>query len=128
MPLRAISRQENSFRLISICNTEILISKKIGQILVRKENKALIVNSQCVVYKLKCNLCEAEYVGYMVRHLSALEEKQFSILKKCRSKFGMLFIKELRPVSKTQKHSIRAKLFTCLLHANTSFYFIFTTF
>ena len=46
---------------------------------------------------------------------SALEDKQFSILKKCRSKFDclvfeMLFIKELSPVLNTQKNSIHEKL------------------
>jgi len=86
------------------------------------------------------NLCDADYVGYTTRHLhqrirehkysaigrhieehgltkSALEDKQFPILKKCRSKFDclvfeMLFIKELSPVLNTQKDSIRAKLLT----------------
>ena len=46
-----------------------------------------------------------------------LVDKQFSVLKKCRSKFDclifeMLFIKELNPLLITQKDSIRAKLFT----------------
>jgi len=46
-----------------------------------------------------------------------LVDKQFSVLKKCRSKFDslifeMLFIKELNPKRNTQKNSIRAKLFT----------------
>ena len=44
-------------------------------------------------------------------------DKQFSILRKCRSKFDclifeMLFIKELKPGLNTQKDSVRAKLFT----------------
>ena len=46
-----------------------------------------------------------------------LIDKQFSVLKKYRSKFvclifEMLFIKELNPELNTQKDSIRAKLFT----------------
>ena len=46
-----------------------------------------------------------------------LVDKQFSVLKKCRSKFDclifeMLFTKELNPQLNTQKDSIRAKLFT----------------
>ena len=46
-----------------------------------------------------------------------LKDKQFSVLKKCRSKFEclifeMLFIKELNPELNTQKDYIRAKLFT----------------
>ena len=72
-------------------------------------------------------------------------DKQFSVLKKCRSKFDclffeMLFIRELNPELNTQKDSIRAKLFTrlcvrilCYLHIFTllfvsprnSFTFIF---
>ena len=48
---------------------------------------------------------------------SDLKDKQFSVLKKCRSKFDclifeMLFIKELKPGLNTQKDSVRAKLFT----------------
>ena len=46
-----------------------------------------------------------------------LVDKQFSVLKKCRSKYDcliseMLFIKELNPQLNTQKDSIRAKLLT----------------
>ena len=116
-------------------------TKKIGQILALKEKKPPIVNNQCVVYKFECDLCDADYVGYTARHLhqcinehkysaigrhleqhglsrNDLVDKQFSVLKKCRSKFGclifeMLFIKELNPqLANTQKDSIRAKLFT----------------
>ena len=48
---------------------------------------------------------------------SDLKDKQFSVLRKCRSKFDclifeMLFIKELKPGLNTQKDSVRAKLFT----------------
>ena len=117
-------------------------TKKIGQILALKEKKPPIVNNQCVVYKFECDLCYADYVGYTARHLhqrinehkysaigrhleqhglsrNELVDKQFSVLKKCRSKFDclifeMLFIKELNPQLNTQKDSIRAKLFTCL--------------
>ena len=46
-----------------------------------------------------------------------LKDKQFFVLKKCRSKvecliFEMLFIKELNTELNTQKDYIRAKLFT----------------
>ena len=80
----------------------------------------------------------ADYVGYTVRHQCSNEhkysafgrhleqhgllktdlvDKQFSVLKKHRSKFDclifeMLFIKELNPWLNTQKDSIRAKLIT----------------
>ena len=79
--------------------------------------------------------------------LSDLDDKQFSVLKKCRYRskfdcliFEMLFIKELNPELNTQKDSIRAKLFTwlcgrilCYLHTfillpvstRSSFKFIF---
>ena len=115
-------------------------TKKIGQILALKEKKPSIVNNQCVVYKFECDLCDADYVGYTARHLhqrinehkysaigrnleqngvsrTDLVDKQFSVLKKCSSKFDclifeMLFIKELNPQLKTQKDSVRAKLFT----------------
>ena len=115
-------------------------TKKIGQILALKEKKPPIVNNQCLVYKFECDLCDADYVGYTGRHLhqrinehkysairrhleqhglsrNDLVDKQFSVLKKCRSKFGclifeMLFIKELNPQLNTRKDSIRAKLFT----------------
>ena len=109
-------------------------TKKIGQVLALKEKKPPIVNNQCVVYKFECDLCDADYVGYTTRHLhqpikigrhleehglskTDLDDKQFSVLKKCRSKFDclifeMLFIKELNPHLNTQKDSIRAKFFT----------------
>ena len=115
-------------------------SKKISQVLSPKEKKPPIVNNQCVVYKFQCDLCDTDYVGYATRHLhqrigehkysaigrhledhglskSDLKDKQFSVLRKCRSKFDylifeMLFIKELKPGLNTQKDSVRAKLFT----------------
>ena len=115
-------------------------TKKIGQVLALKEKKPPIVNNQCVVYKFECDLCDADYVGYTTRHLhkrinehkysaigrhleehglskTDLDDKQFLVLKKYRSKFDcliseMLFIKELNPELNTQKDYIRAKLFT----------------
>ena len=104
-----------------------------------ERKKPPIVNNQCV-YKFQCDLCDTDYVGYTTRHLhqrigehkyfaigrhpedhglskSDLKDKQFSVLRKCRSKFDclifeMLFIKELKPGLNTQKDSVRAKLFT----------------
>ena len=95
-----------------------------------------------MVYKFECDLCNADYFGYTAHHLhqrinehkhsaigrhleqhglskTDLVDKQFSVLKKCRSKFDclifeMLFIKELNPELNTQKDSICAKLFTLL--------------
>ena len=48
---------------------------------------------------------------------SDLKDKQFSVLRKCKSKIGclifeLLFIKELKPGLNNQKDSVRAKLFT----------------
>ena len=89
-----------------------------------------------MVSKLECDLCDADYVGYTARHQRCNEhnysgigrhleqhgllktnlvDKQFSVLKKRRSKFDclifeMLFFKELNPKLNTQKDSIRAKL------------------
>ena len=104
-----------------------------------KEQKPPIVNQQSVVYYFKCDLCDADYVGYSCRHLhqrieehkgSAIGrhireqhgkepdniEKNFKILRKCQSKldcliFEMLFIGLLKPKLNKQSDSLRAKLF-----------------
>jgi len=39
-------------------------SRKIGGVIKPKESKPPIVNQQCVVYHFKCDLCDADYVGY----------------------------------------------------------------
>ncbi|XP_068753211.1 uncharacterized protein [Montipora capricornis] len=104
------------------------------------EPKPPIISQQCVVYNFKCDLCDAEYVGYTSRQLHqridehrysaigkhlkndhALEtigdlSNNFSVLKKCNGKldcliYEMLFIKKKRPCLNTQSDSIRAKLF-----------------
>ena len=113
-------------------------SKKISQVLAPKE-KPPIVNNQCMVYKFQCDLSDTDYVRYTARHLhqrigehkhsaigrhledhglskSYLKDKQFSILRKCRTKFDclifqMLFSKELKPGLNTQKDSVHAKLY-----------------
>ena len=92
------------------------------------------------LYEFRCDLCDADYVGYTCRHLfQRIEEhkhsaigkhlrdahnqmnkdlqKQFTILKKCRGKLEcliheMLFIKDKKPKLNTQSDSIKAKLFT----------------
>ena len=98
-------------------------------------------NQRCLVYKFESDLCDAGYVEYTsrrlhqrieelkgasssigqhfrVEHSSAPKdlEKNFSILKKCKSKFdclvfAMVFIYELRPSLHVQSDSIRAKVF-----------------
>ena len=101
------------------------------------EPKPSIINQQCVLYNYKCDLCDAEYVGYTSRHLHQRIDEQrysaigkhlkndhglktigeltnnFSVLKKCNGKLGrliyqMLFIKKKRPCLNTQSDSIRA--------------------
>ncbi|PFX34113.1 Glucose-6-phosphate translocase [Stylophora pistillata] len=44
-------------------------SRKICEDLRVREPKPPIVSQQCVVYNYKCDLCDAEYVGYTSRHL-----------------------------------------------------------
>ena len=104
------------------------------------EAKPPLINQHCVVYKFACNLCDADYVGFTSRHLfqriaehkySAIGQhlkedhklqgysvqKQFTVLKKCRTKldcllYEMLFIRNIKPKLNTQSDSVRAKLFT----------------
>lgn len=111
-----------------------------------QELKPPVVNQQCqcLVYKFtcKCDLCDADYVDFIRRHqhLRVAEHckgsssclgnyfrdehllapkdlsKNFSVLKKCTSKFDclvyeMFFINELRP-----SHSICAEVFKWFLH------------
>ena len=100
-----------------------------------------IVNQQCVVYRFQCDLCDASYVGYTLRHLhQRVDEhknttssigkhfrdkhcivpkdldKQFHVIEKCKTKFDclvheMLVIRDLSPSLNVQSDSIRAKLF-----------------
>ena len=118
----------------------VFTSKKIADDIKVTEAKPPLINQQCVVYKFKCDLCDADYVGYTCRHLfQRIEEhkhsaigkhlrdahnqknkdlqEQFTILKKCRGKFEclvyeMLFIQEKKPQLNTQSDSIKAKLFS----------------
>ena len=123
-------------------NTEIrpvYTSRKIKDTIKVKEQKPPIVNQQSAVYYFKCDLCDADYVGYSCRHLhqrieehkgSAIGrhikeqhgkepdniEKNFKSLRKCQSKldcliFEMLFIRRLKPKLNKQSDSLRAKLF-----------------
>ena len=118
----------------------VFTSKKIADDIRVAEAKPPLINQQCVVYKFKCDLCDADYVGYTRRHLfqridehkhSAIGKhlrdshnqknkdltEQFTILKKYREKFEcliyeMLFIQEKKPKLNTQSDSIKAKLFS----------------
>ena len=123
----------------------IFTSKKLSQTPSVKENKPLIVNTQCVVYLFQCDLCDANYVGYTVRHLHQrigehrysaigkhLETQHgnnrrkidhlFKVLKKCKSKFDclvydMLYIKDIKPSLDTQADShSRQTVYVTLLY------------
>ena len=77
------------------------------------EVKPPLINQHCIVYKFSCDLCDTDYVGYTSRHLfqciaehkysaigKQLQEEhrlqptnlndQFTVLKKCRTKFDCL--------------------------------------
>ena len=125
----------------------VFTSKKIADDIKVAEAKPPLINQQCVVYEFKCDLCDADYVGYTRRHLfQRIEEhkhsaigkhlrdahnqrnkdlqEQFTILKKCRGKFEcliyeMLFIQEMKPKLNTQSDSIKAKLFSTYLSLST---------
>ena len=126
----AVRRQLRDLsRKICVTLQPIFVSKKLEQDLKPKEIKPSIVNRQCVAYKFACDLCDADYVGYTVRHLHQriaehkyssigkhLLEANFSVLKKCHGQcycllYEMLFIEELNPSLNTQSDSISAKLF-----------------
>ena len=58
-------------------------TRKIGPNIRPKESKPPIVNQQCVVYHFKCDLCDADYVGYTCRHLyQRIEEHKGSAIGK----------------------------------------------
>ena len=47
------------------------------------EPKPPIISQQCVVYNYKCDLCDAEYVGYSSRHLhQRIDEHRYSAIGK----------------------------------------------
>ena len=125
---------------IGIVLQPVFTSKKLDLDLLRyKEIKQRIVNQHSVVYCYKCDLCDANYVGYATRHLfqriaehkssaigrhlqnthgdsNLLDESHFTVLKKCRTKWDcliqeMLYIRTIRPTLNTQSDSLKAKLF-----------------
>ena len=54
---------------IGIIFQPVYVSKKLESALHVPEKKPPLVNQQRVVYKFKCDLCDAHYVGYTYRHL-----------------------------------------------------------
>ena len=61
----------------------VFTSKKIADDIKVAEAKPPLINQQCVVYKFKCDLCDADYVGYTCRHLfQRIEEHKHSAIGK----------------------------------------------
>jgi len=61
----------------------VFTSRKLSQTLSVKESKPPIVNTQCVVYLFKCDLCDANYVGFTARHLhQRISEHRYSAIRK----------------------------------------------
>ena len=58
----------------------VFVSQKVERDLKLREAKLPIVNQQCLVYKIECDLCDADYVGFTRRHLHQRveEHKTFS--------------------------------------------------
>ena len=95
----------------------VFVSQKINQHLKLREAKPPLVNRQSIVYEFKCDLCDAGYVGFTRRHLHQRVDEHrhtssigkhfrdkhsstpkdlttnFTILKKCNSKFYCLIYK-----------------------------------
>ena len=58
----------------------IFTNKTIIDDLRETELKPTLVNQQNVVYKFKCDLCDANYIGYTCRHLhQRVEEQKHSV-------------------------------------------------
>ena len=117
----------------------IFTSKKIIDDLRETELQPTLVNQQNVVYEFKCDLCDANYIGYTCRHLHQRVEEHkhsvigkhflgkdnlkrmnlntnFKVLKKCRGKLEclileMLIIRNKSPTLNTQADSSPAKRF-----------------
>ena len=59
------------------------MSKKLEQDLKLKEIKPSVVSQHCVVHKFKCDLCDADYVGYTAQHLhQCIAEHKYSAIGK----------------------------------------------
>ena len=116
--------------------THYLLSRKIEEKHKMKKEKSSLINHQCIV---KCDLCNADYIGYATRYLQQNIEEHitlvigkhmkevhgvaltdlaevFSVLTKCRGKLDCLiqelpFIRERKPMLNSQSDSTRAKVF-----------------
>ena len=81
-------------------------SKKIADEIKVTEPKPPLVTEQCVVYEYKCDLCDADYVGYTCRHLfqRLINEHKHSVTGK-----------HLREVHNLRNKDIREQFTTPLL-------------
>ena len=71
----------------TLCNNvdlrSVFVSKKIADDIKVAEAKPPLKNQQCVVFKLKFDLCDADYVGYTCRHLfQRIKEHKHSAIGK----------------------------------------------
>ncbi len=62
-------------------------SRKIAADFPAAETKPPLVNQQCVVYLFKCDLCDADYVGYTCRHLHQRIDEHMQVIG-CRRTYG----------------------------------------
>jgi len=61
----------------------VFTSNKIADEIKVAEAKPPLINQQCIVYKFRCDLCDADYVGYTRRHLfQHIEEHKHSAIGK----------------------------------------------
>ena len=68
--MNVVKRQLSKLSLkVGTAILPVFVSRKLNEDLKVQEAKPSIVNQQCVVYKFKCNLCDAGYVGYTHGHL-----------------------------------------------------------
>ena len=68
---------------IGVTLQPIFVHKKMEQDLKPKEIKPSIVSQHCVLYKFTCDLCDANYVVYIARHLhQRIAEHKYSAIGK----------------------------------------------
>ena len=110
--------------------------------------KPPLINQHCIIYKFSCNLCDIDYDRYTSRHLfqciaehkhssigkhlkeehSLLQinlQDQFTVLKKCRTKFDcliyeMLFIRSIKSKLTTIQFNLRRTFYITIEYFNTS--------
>ena len=80
-------------------------SPNIGDKLKLQEENPVLVKLQCVVYVFKCDLCDADCIGYTTRHLhpQRIEENRASAVGKHINEVHAITTPELN------KHVFRSK-------------------